>query len=108
MKLFMRMVQRIRRSKRAFDVRSRTLDLAHAEVMVDHLEGRLFDTLEALSAARSICEAEREKLLRAEARLAEATFVPAAPVLPVRAAMPGISRRRIGQGDFWLRAGAKA
>lgn len=105
MKTLSRLYRLALRSKRAFDVRSRVLDVAHAEAMVDQLEDRLFDTLQALSDARSTAEAMREQLKRAEARLAEADFVPAAPAssaAPLRAGMPG--RRRIGQSPFWLRA----
>ena len=85
-------------------------DSALADAMVEQLEQRLEDTLEALSVARTEATTLRHKLQRAELRVSTPEARAAdggieAAQAQRRAAMPGAQRRRTigqdGHAGFW-------
>ena len=98
-------------AKSAIGLHNLRRDSALADAMVEQLEQRLEDTLEALSIARTEATTLRHKLQRAELRVSTPEARPAGGGVQAAqaerraAAMPGAQRRRaIGQdspGEFW-------
>ena len=97
-------------AKGALGLRRLRSDSALADAMVDQLEQRLHDTLEALSVARNEAMTLRNKLERAELRVSTPEARAAdggieAAQAQRRAAMPGAQRRRTigqdGHAGFW-------